>query len=127
MAMLAPFLILLFLGAVESGWFLVQSLDVVHAAREGGRVAGVNSGDTNAIVAAACTFMDDSSNTDITISGASAGLGDEVVVTVTKQATTLTGLLDPLFSPPVTLSHSSTFVLEHAPALWSNASNQPCP
>ena len=45
MAMLAPFLIVLLFGVIESSWFLARSLDVAQAAREAGRMAGVNDGD----------------------------------------------------------------------------------
>lgn len=127
MALLAPFLILLALGAVEGGWLLMQSLDVAHAAREGGRAAAVNTSDTATIVSQACSFMDDDSNTTVSVSGSGGDLGAPVIVTVTKQATTLTGSLDTLFNPPVPITHIATFVLEQAPAIWSDASDQPCP
>ena len=39
MAVLAPFLILLLFGVIESSWLIARSLDVAQAAREAGRIA----------------------------------------------------------------------------------------
>lgn len=118
MALLAPFLILLLFGIVESSWFLARSLDVAQAAREAGRMAGVNDGNETAIIIAVCNGMDEPVGAQITISGATNGLGGAVTATAEQDVDTITGFLDPLFSPPIHLSHTTHFRLEQTTASW---------
>jgi Flp pilus assembly protein TadG len=118
MALLAPFLILLLIGVVESSWLLARSLDVAQAAREAGRMAGVDDGNETAIVIAVCNGMDEPGGALITLTGATNGLGGTVTATAEQDVSTITGLLDPLFSPPVHLSHTTTFRLEKTTASW---------
>jgi Flp pilus assembly protein TadG len=127
LAVLAPFLILLLFGVVESSWFLARSLDIAQAAREAGRMAGVNDGDTNTIVAAVCDGMDQPTGARISLSGAASGLGGTITATAEQAVGTITGLLDPIFSPPVLLSHTTVFRLEQTTATWADTTNAPCP
>jgi Flp pilus assembly protein TadG len=120
MALLAPFLILLLIGVVESSWLLARSLDVAQAAREAGRMAGVDDGDETAIMIAVCNGMDEPGGALITLTGATNGLGGTVTATAEQNVSTITGLLDPLFSPPVHLSHTTTFRLEKTTASWND-------
>ena len=127
LAVLAPFLILLLFGVVESSWFLARSLDVAQAAREAGRMAGVNDGDTNTIVAAVCNGMDQPTGALITLNGSANGLGGTVTATAEQAVGTITGLLDPIFSPPVLLSHTTVFRLEQTTAAWVDTTDAQCP
>jgi Flp pilus assembly protein TadG len=120
MAVIAPFLILLLIGMIEASWLLSRSIDVSQAAREAGRMAAVNDGDENVIAAAVCAGMDEPTDAMISLSGAGSGLGGTVTATASQDVATITGLLDPLFSPPVHLSHMTTFRLEQPTAMWSD-------
>jgi Flp pilus assembly protein TadG len=120
MAMLAPFLIVLLFGLVESSWFLARSLDVAQAAREAGRMAGVNDGSETLILIAVCNGMDTPDGAQITLTGSGNGLGGQVTATAEQDVETITGLLDPLFSPPIHLSHTTTFRLEQTTASWTD-------
>jgi hypothetical protein len=126
MALLSPFLVMLLFGIVESSWLIARSIDVSSAAREAGRMAGVNEGGSPAIAASVCAGMDDSSGATISFAGAGNGLGGDVTVTVTQGVPTLTGLLDPFFSPPVQLTRTTTFHLEVPTPAWTNGV-QSCP
>ena len=121
MALLAPFLVLLVLGIVESSWLLARSLDVAGAAREAGRLASIDHGDENSITAAVCDGMDQPVGATISLSGESSGLGGDVIATASQSVGTLTGFLDPFFSPPVPLVRSTTFVLEQPTVSWHDA------
>jgi Flp pilus assembly protein TadG len=127
LALLAPFLLLLLFGVIESSWLLSRSIDVAQAAREAGRMAGVNDGDTTAIVAAVCNGMDQPTGALISLSGSGNGLGGTVTATATQSVETITGLLDPIFSPPISLSHTTVFRLEQPTATWVDATDSPCP
>ena len=120
MAVLAPFLILLLFGVVESSWLIARSLDVAQAAREAGRMAGVNDGPETAIIIAVCNGMDEPAGAQITLSGSGNGLGGKITATAEQDVNTITGLLDPLFSPPVHISHTTTFRLEQRTASWTD-------
>ena len=120
LALLAPFLILLLFGMIESSWFLARSLDVAQAAREAGRMAGVNDGDNAAIMIGVCNGMDEPAGAQMILTGSGNGLGGEVTATVEQDVDSITGLLDPLFSPPIHLSHTTTFRLEQRTASWTD-------
>lgn len=126
MAVVAPFLILLLIGMIESSWLLARSIDVSQAARDAGRMAGVNDGDSAAIVAAVCDGMDEPTGALISLNGAGSGLGGTVTATASQDVSTITGLLDPLFSPPVRLSHTTIFRLEQTTATWTDTADSPC-
>ena len=127
LALLAPFLLLLLFGVIESSWLLARSIDVAQAAREAGRMAGVNDGDANAIVNAVCDAMDQPTGALISLSGSGNGLGGTITATATQSVQTITGLLDPIFSPPINLSHTTFFRLEQTTATWADTTDSPCP
>ena len=120
MALVTPFLVLLVFGIVESSWLIARSIDVSTAAREAGRMAGVNDGTVSTIGAAVCDSMDNSTDADIALAGSTAGLGGDVTATVTQEVPTLTGLLDPFFSPPLQLTRTATFHLEVRTPVWTD-------
>jgi Flp pilus assembly protein TadG len=126
MALLAPFLVLLALGVVESSWLLARSLDVAGAAREAGRLASIDHGDEFAIKAAVCAGMDEPAGAKISLLGAGNGLGGDVVATASQSVPTLTSFLDPFFSPPVPLTRTTTFVLEQPTVTWNDIVDWPC-
>lgn len=127
MALVAPFLIVLIFGVIDTAWLLADLNEVRHAAREGGRQAAVNAGDANFVVAMACQAMDDSTATTVSIDGAGGSLGNDLEVTVNKQVDTLVGLTDWAFNPPVDLHSTSTFRIEQTPVMWSDVTGQACP
>lgn len=123
---MAPLLILLFLGGVETAWLLGQALDVRNAAREGARLAAIDYGTTAAIGAEVCAVMDDDASTTVTLAGASGSVGSDISVTVTKTPSHLTNLLDWVFPPTMTLSTTAVFALEVSPPTWADGSHT-CP
>lgn len=120
MAMLAPLLILLLLGGIEAAWLLGQALDVRHAAREGGRLAAVDFGDTPSIGAEVCAVMDNDDSTTVSLSGAGVDLGGDIEVTVTKVPSHLTNFLSWAFPASMTLESTATFALEVSPPSWTD-------
>jgi len=126
MALLAPLLVLLLMGVIETSWLLMQTLDVRQGAREAGRLASVDFGDSTAITAEACAAMDNDDDTTITFSGSGVGLGEDIEITVTKTADHLTSFLDWVFPPGMTLSNTATFALEVSPPSW-NDGTEACP
>lgn len=125
MAILTPLLILLVFGGVEASWLLAQSLDVRQAAREGGRLAALNFGDSAAIATQVCTAMDNNDSTTLGFTGSTGGVGDDISVTVTKTPDHLTNFLSWVFPPTMTLSSTATFALEISPTAW-NDGTEPC-
>jgi Flp pilus assembly protein TadG len=126
-AFIAGFLVILALGIVDSAWLLGEQIEVRSAAREGGRFAATNSGDSSYIITRVCSHFDPGEAVSVSISGASGGLGDEVDVTVVNQVDTITGFLDWAFNPPVSLSSTSTFRIETPSIPWSDAAGVGCP
>lgn len=118
--MLAPLLILLLLGGLETAWLLGQALDVRNAAREGGRLAAIDYGDTVTIGSEVCAVMDNADSTSVTLMGASAALGEDIQVAVVKTPSHLTNLLSWAFPPTMTLSSHAVFALEVSPPTWTD-------
>lgn len=125
LALLAPLLVLLLLGMVEAAWLLGQQLDVRQAAREGGRLAAIDHGDSATIASAVCLAMDDSSGTTVDFSGSGVALGQDIEVMVTKSPSHLTNFMSWAFPPAFTLSSTATFALEVSPPSWTDGS-VPC-
>jgi Flp pilus assembly protein TadG len=125
MALMAPLLVLLFFGVVETSWLLAQALDVRQAAREGGRLAAIDFGDSAVIASEVCITMDNDDDTTVQFTGSAAGLGEDISVTVTKSASHLTSFLNWVFPPTMTLSNTATFALEVSPPTW-NDGPEPC-
>ena len=126
-AIVVPFLVLLLLGVVDTAWLLAYQNEVRGAAREAGRVAATDDGDTAQIVARACANFGDDSSVTVSVTGAAGELGDPVDIQVTNQVDTLTGFLDWAFNPPVAISSTSTFRIETIPVSWSDTTEQGCP
>lgn len=120
LALIAPLLILLVFGAVESAWLLAQNVDVRQAAREGARLAAVDFGNRTAVGAAVCASMDDSTATTVQLAGDGAALGGDIQVTVTRTPTHLTTLLDWAFPATMTLASTAVFSLEVSPPTWAD-------
>ena len=126
MALLAPLVVLLLMGVIETSWLLMQSLDVRQGAREAGRLAAVDYGDSSTIASAGCASMDNADDTSFVFSGPGAALGGDIEVTATKTANHLTSFLNWVFPPGMTLSHTATFALEVSPPTW-NDGTESCP
>ena len=126
MALLAPLVVLLLMGVIETSWLLMQSLDVRQGAREAGRLAAVDYGDSAAIASAGCAAMDNADNTSFAFSGSGAALGGDIEVTATKTADHLTSFLNWVFPPGMTLSNTATFALEVSPPTWNDGTEM-CP
>lgn len=110
LALVAPILFLILFGIMEFGWAFLQNLDVKHGAREGTRLAVVNSTPNNSgttqsekLAREVCARMDQYTRLKPTVSisvnralvspTTSADIGDEVTVTVSKPLDQLTGFL----------------------------------
>jgi Flp pilus assembly protein TadG len=119
MALLAPLLVLLLLGTVEAAWLLGQQLDVRQAAREGARLAALDTGSSGTITTQVCSAMDDSTGTTLTFSGSGVALGEDIEVTVTKSPSHLTNFLSWALPPSFMLSSTATFALEASPPTWA--------
>lgn len=138
-AILAPFLILLLFGIIEFAWIFAQNLDVRHGAREGARLAAVNFPDgvtsggtrdlakTGVLANEACNAMDLATGATIEFNSPGA-VGDPIVVDVFSTADTLTGLLDWVIPPSLTLT-SNVEIRTEQPATWENTGGTPiaCP
>lgn len=120
MALLAPLLVMLLLGAIESAWLLGQQLDVRQAARQGARLAATDVGNSAAIASQVCPAMDDSSDTTIEFSGSGGALGESIEVTVTKTPSYLTSFMEWALSSSFALSSTATFALESSPPGWTD-------
>ena len=83
-------------------------------------MAGVNDGNNAAIMIGVCNGMDEPAGAEITLTGSGSGLGGEVTATAEQDVDSITGLLDPFFSPPIHLSHTTTFRLEQRTASWTD-------
>ena len=126
MALIAPLVVLLLMGVIETSWLLMQSLDVRQGAREAGRLAAVDYGDSSTIAIAGCASMDNADDTSFAFSGSGAALGGDIEVTATKTADHLTSFLNWVFPPGMTLSNTATFALEVSPPTW-NDGTESCP
>ncbi|MEX2651652.1 MAG: TadE/TadG family type IV pilus assembly protein [Acidimicrobiia bacterium] len=119
-AMLVPFLILLLLGIIEFGYLLGEFNDVRHGAREGARVAAVNTGENTFLHNATCDAMDLTSNVTVQFTeGATGTIGDTGTVQVTATPGSLSGVgLIEIFLPD-TLASTVEFRLEQDSEDWS--------
>jgi Flp pilus assembly protein TadG len=105
-AIVVPVFFLLVFGIIEFGWAFFQNLDVRHGAREGARLASVNykttanptpADQTTQIVNELCARMDAGDvDIDIQLTRTGGAVGDELVVSVSKELQQLTGFLGPV-------------------------------
>lgn len=143
-AILMPLLLVLILGIVELGWAFAQYQDVRHGAREGARLAAVNfpEGDdppgttrtqanTAALLSETCARMGLVFDGAVVFQG-NGSAGDEITVTATAPAGSLSGFLDWAFPDSLVL-RSSVSLRSEQPATWANTdlglypNGQPCP
>lgn len=132
-ALVMPFLLLVLFGVIEFSWVFAQNLDVRHGAREAGRLAAVNYPDfalaspgsrtaanRDALVAEICDRMDVASDAEVGITSDGA-VNDEVSVTVSAGAQTLTGFLDWALPPTLILTSEIESRIEQQ-ATWADTS-----
>ncbi len=107
MAVVAPILLVLVFGIMESGWFFTQQVELNNASREGARLAVVDYGPAAVIAAETCARAALSgSGATVTVTrsvvldpevGDPPGTPESVTVTMAKNYSSLTGFLDPIF------------------------------
>ncbi|MBK5222997.1 MAG: pilus assembly protein [Acidimicrobiia bacterium] len=132
-ALVLPILALIIFGTIEFGWAFSQNLDVRHGAREAARLAVVDfdDGDTattaeEGIANTACSRMDSSQATTITVSAPSGlSVGDYLEVTVTRQHAALTGFVD--FALPSSLASKVQMRLEQDASWTASTWSRTCP
>ncbi len=138
-ALVAPLLLLLLIGMVELGWLFAQNLDVRHGAREGARLAAVNypegpapnsgsrsDANRDALVAEVCSRMQTPASATVDMSS-TGGVGDAATVVVQSPGDTLTGFIDFLLPPSLTLSSTVQIRLEQEATWTDTAGAQACP
>ncbi len=119
-AILLPFLILLLIGIIEFSYLFGQFNDVRHGAREGARVAAVNTGNNATLRSLTCGAMDLSASVTVQFSEGSGLAGGTGTVTVITSPSGLTGF--PLITSmiPATLESEVDFRLEQDADSWSS-------
>lgn len=133
LVLVLPILATLVFGVVEFGKAWAQKTDVQHGAREVARLAAVNDGapdlsgdaQTAAIVAEACSHMQDSAGAEVTISFETVGgtsAGDVIVVEIDQAFDPVTGIVP--ISP--TLSGRVELLLERDATWAATSSPVPC-
>lgn len=127
-ALIAPLLIALVMGIVDFGWLLSQQQDIRHGAREGARLAAVNT-DTGANMATkVCSSMNVAAGGTVTFGRTGGAVGDTGTVTLVVPVESLTGFSSlPFFSAvyPTSFTEAISFRLEQ-PASWANATGGTC-
>ena len=143
-ALVFPFLILLLIVILESGWLFAQYLDVRHGAREGVRLATVNhpegahpavvtrtQANHDALHTETCDRMNIASGAMVTFTSV-GGVGDSVTVTATSPPDTLSGFVDWALPSGMMLTSSALLHAEQE-ATWANTDvglypdGKPCP
>lgn len=107
MAVVAPILLLLVFGIMESGWLFAQQVELNNAAREGARLAVVDYGTAAEIASETCArtaLSGGGATVTVTRSvvldpevGDPPGTPESVTVTMANNYASLTGFLDPIF------------------------------
>lgn len=126
-ALVLPLLVLILFGIIDFGYFLGQSNEVRHAAREGARIAAVSNTDfdqdgdsdfdANDILLRTCDALNLSGQSaTITLTQSAATVGADASVTVELNVGSLSGALDAVV--PSTASSTAIFRLEVVPT-WS--------
>jgi Flp pilus assembly protein TadG len=115
MAIVAPLLFLLTLGAIEYGWMFLKAQQITNAARQGARVGATpdaTAGDVNAAVNSVMTAADITGHT-VTISpGVSIASGETLTVTVSVPYAGISLLSTPLIPTPANLAASTAMAKE---------------
>ena len=127
-ALVFPLLITLLFGIMEAGWLFAQLTETRNAAREGARLAVVDFGSGEEVIAETCAranFSADGATVTITMTGdVEDPLGDptaNVTVDIVKAYESLTGFLDPVFGG-TPLDSSVTMRVERPLEELTNAS-----
>ncbi|MDH3606596.1 MAG: pilus assembly protein [Acidimicrobiia bacterium] len=124
-AIIAPVLVLLLFGIIEASWAFSQQLEVRHGAREGVRMAAVNEGSLDDIVAATCAQMDlSTSGATVSLLKSGPAVGDSVRLEVVAPLDSITGLTSLVFGGP-TLIEAVEMRIEQPPT-WLDGV-KPCP
>lgn len=124
-AIIAPLLFLVLFGIIEAGWAFNQQLEVRHGVREGARMAAVNEGSLDDIVAATCAQMNlGTSGATVSLTKSGSGIGDSVRVEVVAPVNSLTGLPALAFGG-VILTEAVEMRIEQPPT-WTDGT-KPCP
>ena len=132
-ALVLPLFVLLLFAIIDFGWMFTQFLDVKQGAREGARLAIVNSCDTSspyncqqALIHEVCARIQASdSKTKVGITEDTANNDDVASVTVERQAESLSGMLS-AFIDGNTLRSTVEMKIEQPPAWSPTSSPQPC-
>jgi hypothetical protein len=135
-ALVAPLLLLLLFGIMESGWTFSHLLEVRHGAREGARLVATAGDDplwaTDALVTAeVCDrmhFSGDRAATTVTITmPAGRNIGDPTEILVSSPYNSLTGFTSQFFGN-LTLESTVEVRLEQIPAAGlGTGAPQTCP
>jgi Flp pilus assembly protein TadG len=121
-AIIAPLMFALVFGIIDFAWILGQYQDLRHGAREGARLATVNT-DTDANMATSVqNAMNMAGTATITfVDGSTGCIGSIGRVTVTAPVGSLTGFSSlPFFGAlyPPTMTSSVDFLLEQDSSSW---------
>ena len=118
-AMLMPLLVILLLGILEFGWIFSQNNDVRHGAREGARLAAVNTADNTGLHTAICNSMDLTSGMTVQLTDSANGLAGETgTVQIVATPGSLSGANIIEVFLPSTLTSTVEFRLEQPSGLW---------
>ena len=121
-AIIAPILFALLFGIVDFAWMLGQHQDVRHGAREGARLAAVNTDTAANMTTAVQNAMNLANGGTVTfVDGANGCTGSIGRVTVTVPVGSLTGFSAlPFVSAlyPTTFTSSVDFLLDQDSTLW---------
>ena len=118
-AMLMPLLVILLLGIIEFGWIFSQNNDVRHGAREGARMAAVNTADNTGLHPAICDSMDLTSGATVQLTDSANGLAGETgTVQIVATPGSLSGANMIEVFLPSTLTSTVEFRLEQPSGLW---------
>ncbi len=125
-AIVLPLFLLLLFGIMETGWFFAQQVEMKNATREGARLAVVDFGTGEAVVAEACSRADLSSpGTLWNVTKIVDVTGDSVLVDASKPYQSLTGFIDSFST--VTISSSTEMRTERTLIDLTNVTDEPCP
>jgi len=128
-ALVMPLLVLLIFGMVDAGWAFFQNLEVRHGAREAARLAAVDYGTADQIIAETCDRMNvPSGSTDVTVTldhSPGTAIGDKATVTVARpNHASLTGFLP--FFDNLNLTSTVEIRIEQPATSWNNTAAKTC-
>ena len=89
LALVLPVLLLLVFGIVQYGWYFFQAQETTFAVREGARVAAVGAGNAQQVCELIGRKMATTDGAKVSVATAGPNVGDQITVTVARQATNL--------------------------------------